>query len=122
MKGLGPQKVSRTDRLNSELKREIYEVITRKIKNPYVTAMVSVVNVDVTPDLKHAKVLLSVYSTDSEKTKSTFDAIVADAKKIRFELGHAMRIRTVPELHFVLDDSIEYSAKISQLLNKIGDQ
>lgn len=122
MREFKPQKVSRTDRLNSELKKELYEIITRKLKNPLITAMVSIIKVDVSPDLKHAKVLVSIYSTDREKMKSTFDAITADSKRIRYELGQSMRIRTVPELQFVLDDSMEYSARISDILDKIGKQ
>lgn len=107
------------DRLNSEFQKEIYEIITRKLKNPMITEMVSVMKVDASKDLSYAKVLISIYSKDKVKAENTFNAIVADAKKIKFELAHTMRVRTVPELHFILDDSMEYSQRISGLLNKI---
>ena len=122
MKGFKAGKVSRTEKLNSEFQKEISDVILRKLKNPLVTALVSVVKVDVSPDIAHAKVFLSVFSTSEEKKKTTFDAIKADAKKIRYELGQVMRLRTVPELHFVLDDSMEYSARISSLIKKVGEK
>lgn len=114
--------VSRTDRLNSEFQKEICDVILRRLKNPLVTEMVSVTKVDVSPDLAHAKVFLSIFSVNEEKKQTTFNALKSDAKRIRHELSKTMRIRTIPELHFLLDDSMEYSAKISSLINKIGEK
>lgn len=122
MKGFKTGKVSRTEKLNSEFQKEISAVLSRKLKNPLATEMVSVVKVDVSPDLAHAKVFLSVFSTNEEKKKTTFDAIKSDAKKIRYELSQVMRLRTIPELHFSLDDSMEYSARISSLINKVGEK
>lgn len=115
---------NRVERVNAEFKREIYDVIKRKIKNPLITEMFSITKADVSKDLKNAKVYISVFSTNKEKATATFNAIVADAKKIRFELAHSMNMRTVPEINFINDDSMEYSQKISGLLNKIekGDK
>jgi len=113
--------VSRTDRLNAELKREISEIIAKKLKNPAVTAMVSVTDVDVSPDISYAKVFVSVFSTDENKKNESFAALCADAKKIRYELGKSMRIRTVPELDLVLDRSLEYGDKMDKLLHKISE-
>lgn len=113
--------VSRTDRLNAELKREISEIIAKKLKNPAVTAMVSVTDVDVSPDISYAKVFVSVFSTDENKKNESFAALCADAKKIRYELGKSMRIRTVPELDLILDRSLEYGDKMDKLLHKISE-
>lgn len=113
--------VSRTDRLNAELKREISEIIAKKLKNPAVTAMVSVTDVDVSPDISYAKVFVSVFSTDENKKNESFAALLRDAKKIRYELGKSMRIRTVPELDLVLDRSLEYGDKMDKLLLKISE-
>ena len=112
--------VSRADRLNAEFKREISEIIARKLKDPMITAMVSVTSVDCSRDLSYAKVFVSVFSTDEEKKNSTFSALASDAKKIRYELGKSMRVRTVPELDFMLDKSIEYGDKMDKILYKIG--
>jgi ribosome-binding factor A len=65
-------KVKRTDRLNGEYQREIYNII-KKLKNPDITEMFSIMRVDVTSDLKHAKVYVSVYSTNQEKKAKTFN-------------------------------------------------
>lgn len=114
--------VPRTERLNAEFQREVSDVISRKLKNPLITEMVSVLSVDVSSDLKHAKVFLSVYSKCPEKRDATFSAIKADAKKIRYELGKTMKIRTVPELSFVLDGSMEYGDKMDKLFKKIESE
>ena len=112
---------SRADRLNAEFKREISEIIARKLKDPMITAMVSVTSVDCSRDLSYAKVFVSVFSTDEEKKNSTFSALVSDAKKIRYELGKSMRVRTVPELDFMLDKSIEYGDKMDKILLKLSE-
>ena len=112
-------KVPRTERLNSEFKKEIYEIISRKLNDPAVTEMVSVTKVDVSKDLSYAKVYISVYSTDETKKNATFNAVKSDAKKIRYELASSMRIRTVPELEILSDDSIEYGDKMDKLFAKI---
>jgi ribosome-binding factor A len=114
-------KVSRNERLNGEFQKEIYEIISRRLKNPLVTEMFSILRVDCSRDLSYAKVFVSVYSKDENKKKITFDAIKADAKKIRFELAKVIRARTVPELNFVLDDSMEYGDKMDKLFKSISE-
>ena len=113
--------VSRNDRLNGELQKEIYEIISRRLKNPLVTEMFSILRVDCSRDLSYEKVFVSVYSTNEEKKNTTFNAIKADAKKIRYELAKVIRARTVPELNFVLDDSMEYGDKMDKLFKKINE-
>ncbi len=109
----------RNTRLNGEIQKEIYTIITRKLKNPLVTEMVSVTEVDLSRDLSHAKVYISVYSGSDEKKKATFNAIKGDAKRIRHELAQSMNTRYVPELEFLVDDSMAYGDRIDKLLNKI---
>ena len=109
----------RCDRLNGELQKEISDIIRRRLKNPLVTEMVSITGVDTSRDLKYAKVYVSVFSTNKEKSQTTFKAIKEDAKKIRFELAQSMNLRAVPVLDFYIDDSMEYGDKIDKLLSKI---
>lgn len=110
-------KLKREQRLNSEFQKEIYSILKNKIKNPLITEMFSVSEVDVTNDLKHAKVYVSVFSTDQTKAQQTFQAICESAKAVRTELSKVMHIRTVPELHFVLDGSADYGNKIDKILS-----
>ena len=114
------QNISRTDRLNSEFQREIYEVIQRKLKNPFITEMFSITKVDASKDLKHAKVFISIYSVNEQKKQTTYKAICDDAKKIRYELAKSMRLRTVPEISFVLDETMAYGDKMDKLFIKIN--
>jgi ribosome-binding factor A len=113
------RQVNRIDKLNGEFQKEIYEIITRRLKNPLITEMFSILRVDTSKDLSHAKVYVSIYSTKPEKRDQTFKAIKEDAKRIRYELAKTSKIRTVPELHFILDDSMEYSDKMNKLFIQI---
>lgn len=109
----------RERRLNSEFQKEIYSILKNKIKNPAISEMFSISEVDVTNDLKHAKVFVSVFSTDKAKAQVTFEAICASAKAVRTELSKTMHIRTVPELHFVTDNSTDYGNKIDNILSTL---
>ncbi len=112
-------KEKREKRLNSEFQKEIYSILKNKIKNPDISEMFSISEVDVTNDLKHAKVFVSVFSTDKAKAQATFEAICASAKSVRTELSKTMHIRTVPELHFVTDNSTDYGNKIDKILSTL---
>ncbi len=113
----------RGERLSSQFREEIYNVISNDLRNrePNMSAIISVISADVAPDLKSCKVYISIYDTNAEKKRSTFDTIVANAGYIRHALSQVLRIRTVPELRFILDDSMEYGDKIDRLLKKIED-
>lgn len=115
MKGL------RGERLSSQFREEIYRVISTDLRNKYpeMSAIISVISADVAPDLKSCKVYISVYDTNTEKKRATFKTIVENAGYIRHALSQVLRIRTVPELRFILDDSMEYGDKIDRLLRKI---
>lgn len=113
-------KINRTDRLNSEFKKEIYEIISKKLKNPLITEMFSVTDVDTSKDLKNARVYISVYSKDEAKKKATFEAIKSEAGRIRKELAKTSRIRTVPEIRILADNSMEYGDRIDKLLNSLN--
>ncbi len=112
-------KVKREQRLNSEFQREIYDILKNKVKDPEISEMFSILEVDTTNDLKYAKVYVSVFSTDENKRAATFAAISRAAKQVRGELSRIMHIRTVPELTFILDNSSVYGQKIDDILSKI---
>lgn len=111
--------VKRERRLNSEFQREIYDILKNKVKNPQLTEMFSISEVEVTNDLKYAKVFVSVFSADEKKKNDTFDAICDSAKFVRGELGKRMRIRYVPELRFLTDTANEYGNRIDSILSGI---
>ena len=98
---------TRTDKLNSEFKRLIAEILTRKIKDPRITEMFTVLNVDCDRDLSTAKVYVSIYSANAEKAAATFSAIKENEPIVRREISRLMHIRKVPEFKFISDNSME---------------
>lgn len=108
----------RTDRLNEEAKKTISEII-REMKDPRLSPMTTVTAVELTNDLKHGKVHISVY--DEEETRVGSVAALNHASGfIARELGKRMQIRRLPELKFLLDTSIEYSVHIAEVLNSLA--
>ncbi len=112
-------KGQRNDRVDSEYRREISAVITGALKNkePELKGIISVTAADVAPDFKTAKVYISVYATNKDEEKRTFELIQENAGFIRHELSLVMRTRTVPRLTFLQDGSMEYGSKMDSILS-----
>ncbi len=112
--------MKRTDRLNSEYQKEISAILSGSLKNkePDLKGIISVTEADVAPDLKTAKIYLSIYAPEEEK-KRTFALIKENAGFVRKELARVMRMRTVPFLTFFFDESMEYGSKMDELFAKI---
>ena len=111
----------RGERLSAEYQKAVYEVISTKLKTKTdrIRGIVSVTKADVSPDLKNAKIYVSILAKNDEEEKATFDEICAHAGFIRHELAHMMRSRTVPELRFFRDESMDYGDKIDRLIKEI---
>ena len=108
----------RIERVNGELQRQIAKVIANDIKDPRIQgAIVSVTNVHTTPDLKYAKVHLSVYADSEGKKKEAFDTVVRSSSFIRNKVKETVQIRLMPELHFVIDNSCDYGMHIDKILS-----
>lgn len=110
---------NRVNKLNAEFKRYIAEILSKKVKDPRITEMFTVLEVDCDRELSHAKVYVSVFSTDYEKAAQTFTGITESAGYVRKEISKLMHIRKVPEFEFVLDTSMSYGQKIDKILNEI---
>ena len=107
----------RTERINSLLREEISDLLRRGMKDPRLGGLVTITEVDVAPDLRQAKVYVSVLGTDEEKL-ATFQALKAAARFLQRELRLRLTIRRTPELTFVEDESIEQGARILRLLQE----
>ena len=113
----------KVDRINSELQRQISIIISEDIKDPRIgTAIISVTKVKTTPDLKYAKVYISVYTKDNnkEQQKESFDTVVRSALYIRNALKTRVKIRNIPELNFVLDTVEEEGSRIDEILRGLN--
>ena len=105
---------SRMDRISEEVKRELSLVI-RDLKDPRLPAMVSVVTVRVTKDLKFAKAYISIMGDEKER-QDGIAALKSASGFIRKEIGRRLNLRNTPEFSFVADDSIAYGAHINEIL------
>lgn len=112
--------MNKIDRVNAEILKRASEVISQEIKDPRVQeCMISVVKVDTTNDLKQAKVYISILSTQNDDVQTVFKVIKNAAPFIRTQIARKIEIRIMPELVFILDDSIKYGARISQLISEL---
>lgn len=106
---------NRIGRINEEIQRELASII-RTVKDPRVSGagMVSVTAVETTPDLKYAKIYVSVL--DKSASVQALKGLKSAAGYLRRELGRALNLRNTPELTFVQDDSIDKGAHILDML------
>jgi ribosome-binding factor A len=111
---------ARLGRVNEELMKAISHIITYELKNPDVTGLVSVTKVKVTPDLKYAKVYISLLN--SKNVNTTMQGLKDSAGFIRSQVAKTVNLRITPELVFEYDDSIEHGEKIDNILKQISIQ
>lgn len=108
--------VQRVARIREEIKKEASEII-RKLKDPRV-GFVTVTDVEVTGDLRHARIYVSVLG-DAESKDETMNALAKATGFIRTEIGSRIRLRHTPEIQFAFDDSMERGARIFELLRQV---
>lgn len=109
----------RVSRVAELIKREISQMLLSGIKDDRVgTGLVSVTDVDVSGDLQHAKIYVSIYGTDEAKAE-TMAGLKSATGYVRSELGARVRLRRTPEVLFVEDRSIERGNKVLSLLNQL---
>ncbi|AEF17318.1 MULTISPECIES: 30S ribosome-binding factor RbfA [Thermoanaerobacterium] len=111
----------RIGRLSEEIKKEVSQMIFEEIKDPRISNMTSITDIEVSKDLRYAKIYISVYGNDDEK-KNTIEGLKSATGFIRRELGKRIKLRYIPELIFELDNSIEYGAHISKILKDLDSR
>ncbi len=111
----------RIERFNSLLRQEISDIIRRQVKDPRLSVFISVTAVEISSDLKFAKVHFSSMGTENEK-KEILRALTSAAGFIRHELGNRMQARRIPELSFRLDETIEKADRVLRLIDQISEE
>lgn len=106
-------------RINQEVQKELSMLIVRELKDPRIHPMTSIVNVEVAPDLKTAKVYISILG-DTEAQKDTLKGLKSAAPFLRTQLAKSINLRNTPELQFVVDQSIEYGVSMSKLIDEVN--
>jgi ribosome-binding factor A len=107
----------RTERIDELLRQEIGEILEREIADPRI-GFVTVTEVETAPDLRHARLWVSVIGQPAERD-ATLAALAGAMPYIRHELGTRLRLRRIPEFHVRLDDSAERGTRVLQLLNEL---
>ena len=110
----------RVSRVAESIRREVSQMLLHGIKDDRVGAgMVSVTDVDVSGDLQHAKIFVSIYGTDEARAE-TMAGLRSATGYVRSELGQRVRLRRTPEVVFQEDRSIERGTKVLSLLNQLN--
>ena len=113
-----PKNNNRQGRIDEEFRKELSQLISFELKEPSVTGMVSVTKVKVTPDLKYAKVSVSILN--SKNVKETLAGLKKSSGFLRSELAKRINLRNTPEITFILDDSIEYGVNMSKKIDELN--
>ena len=109
----------RPDRVAEAIREEVALFLADGVKDPRISGLVTVTGVDVTRDLRNAKVFVSVMGSDDERA-ATMDGLAGLAHQLRGRIGRALQLRLAPVLSFKLDESIARAARIEELLAQIN--
>ena len=107
----------RRARIADQIQRELAEVIRTELRDPRVGVMVTLTGVEMSPDGSHAKVFFTVLGAPSD-ARDAGEGLQSAAGFLRKELAHRLSTRTVPELHFAFDESVERGVRLSRLIDE----
>ena len=110
----------RPEKVAHLMRREVAEILQRKLRDPRVSAMVSVTDVEVTHDLSFAKIYVSIMGSAPECAQ-TLEALGHAAGFVRHELGTRLGLREVPEVRFIHDQSLDRGARVEDLLKRLRE-
>jgi ribosome-binding factor A len=108
------QNFKRTDRIAEMIQRKLAQIIPQEVKDPRLNGFVTISAVKVAADLGHAKVYFTVLNADKKLAETILNAA---ASYLRSALARSITLRTVPQLHFIYDESIEYGQRLSRLID-----
>lgn len=110
---------NRLIRINDEIKKEVSEILRSDLKDPRITALMSVLKAETTADLKYCKIYVSVLG-DKEATSTALKVLKGAKGYIRSLLAERINLRNTPELIFIYDDSLEYGIHISKIIDELN--
>lgn len=109
----------RQRQLNEAIRREVSELLLRRVNDPRIKGIVTVTGADISPDFKEAKIFISTMGSE-EESKETFEGLNAASGFIRRELGAHLRLRYTPRIEFRRDDSIKRGSHLMQLIDQVA--
>lgn len=107
----------RTDRIAEMMQRKLAQIITQEVKDPRLPAFITISAVTVTRDLGHAKIYFTALNDETGQAEVILNAA---ASYLRTALARTLTLRTVPQLHFIHDKSIEYGRHLSRLIDEVN--
>ena len=108
----------RPDRVAEAIREEVATFLADGVKDPRVRGLVTITGVDVTRDLRHARIFVSIMGDEAERTE-TLEGLSAVASHLRGRVGRALRLRVAPEIAFRTDPSVAHAARIETLLEEV---
>lgn len=115
-----PSDNRRADRVAEAIREEVAVFLRTEAKDPRISHLTTVTGAEVTRDLRHAKVFVSVMGSDAERA-ATFEGLASVAGHLRSRVGRALRLRLAPDITFLPDESIARAARIESLLSQIKE-
>ena len=116
-----PPNNRRADRVAESIREEIATFLHEGAKDPRLVGLVTVTAVDVTRDLRSARVFVSILGSDAER-QATYDALESMTSHVRSRLARSLRLRVAPEISFRLDESVARAARIESLLAEVREK
>ncbi len=112
-----PSNHNRMNKIDEELKKEISNIISLELKNPHLTGLISVTKVKTTPDLRFARVYVTMINEKSKK--ENLSILKQSSGYIRSAVAKKVNLRNTPEIIFEFDESLEYGSRIDEILKNI---
>ncbi len=110
-----PKDFSRTLRVAEQIQRDLAELLRLEVKDPRI-GMVTLTDVEVTSDYAHAKIFFTLLG-DAAQIEAATEGLNRAAGFLRHELGRRIKLRSIPQLHFIYDESVERGVRLSQLID-----
>ena len=111
----------RIERINFTIRKELGTLLSENINDPRFSTMTSITNVDTSPDLSNARVYVSIFGEESERI-SSMEALYSASNRLRNLLSKKIKIRKIPKLNFILDNDINYSSEMNELIDNVISQ
>ena len=112
-----PKNFPRTRRIAEQIQRELAELVRLELKDPRITGLITITDVEVSPDQSHAKVFFTLLG-DAGKIPETTEGLQRAAGFLRTQLAQRMKLRSVPQLDFRYDASVERGIKLTRLIDE----
>ncbi|MBC63478.1 MAG: ribosome-binding factor A [Chloroflexi bacterium] len=108
----------RIERINFTIRKELGTLLSENINDPRFSMMTSITNVDTSPDLSNAKIYVSIFGDENERM-SSMEALYSASNRLRILLSKKIKIRKIPKLNFFLDNDLNYSSEMNDLIDNV---